>query len=158
MVTPIYPAVAIHARVSGLVYLALKVNAQGKVCLLYTSPVSLGVADASRSMDRWRDMLARASIQAARLWTFKLSAEEQQKASHGLLVRVPVNYALHTWGEPRGSQNAYGQWKVYIPGPRQLVPWFDHRRMLTDSVDALPGGGVYPIDDDLQLKTPLSGA
>lgn len=68
------------------------------------------------------------------------------------------NYALHTWGEPRGSQNAYGQWKVYIPGPRQPVPWFDHRRMLTDSVDALPGGGVYPIDDDLQLKTPLGGA
>lgn len=158
MVAPVYPAVAIHAHVSGLVYLVLKVDAQGKVDDVAAEQVNLGVADASRSMERWRDMLARASIRAARQWTFKLDTENQRKARDGLLLRVPVNYALHAWGEPRGGQNRYGQWKVYIPGPRQPIPWFDHHSMLTDSADALPGGGVYPIDNDLHLKTPLGGA
>lgn len=159
MVQPGYPVAAVQHRVSGTVYLVLKLDPQGRVTDVAAEQVNLGVADDDRSMGRWRDMLARSSIRAARAWTFTLDPANQKKARDQLLVRVPVAYALHAWNSrPRRPSDAYGTWKVYIPGPRQLVPWIDQRTLVSESADALPGDGVYPVGNELHLTTPPGGA
>lgn len=156
-VAPSYPPRAVQARVSGTVYLVLRVGRQGLVQEAVAEQVNLAVVASDQELERWRKVLARSALVAARKWTFNLPTFGGHVNDQYWVARVPVVYGLTVVGEPRVDD--YGKWQAYVPGPRQLVPWIDDPRLLSGSADALPDGGIHPLEKDgLHLITPPGGA
>lgn len=155
-VRPRYPEAAIRARVSGDVYLILKINPAGQVADVMAEQVNLGIAGTERQMKVMRSMLARSAVDAAHSWIFK--PLDPGAAPVDRYVRAPVSYHLREFGEP--VRSGVGQWHVYIPGPHEAVPWFDRTGMLSDSADALPDDGLYLVGPDrgLHLLSTPGGA
>jgi hypothetical protein len=149
---PAYPAVAAQARVEGTVYLLLRVGRQGEVQEVVAEQVNMGVLDNERQLARWRPLLAKAAIAAARKWTFNLPASGHGVDDDNWFVRVPIGFGIGPPGDD------YGQWEAYIPGPRQPIPWFDGGRQVLSSADASPDGAISQPDRGLNLLTPLDGA
>lgn len=150
MPPPLYPVPAARARVSGTVYLLVRIDAQGKVLDAAAEQVNLRVAGSAAEMTRWRELLARSAEDKALQWTFRPPHKGEAAQRSDWSVRVPVNYSLDQDGK------AYGRWMTYIPGPRQRPSWLDDDDGV--SPDALADGGVYPVGQDqgLRLVTPLS--
>lgn len=149
---PRYPMQAIRSRVEGTVYLVLRIDRAGKVTDEAAQQVNLRVIARDKEMEYWRGLFAKASLDAARQWTFTAA----DPSDHALYrdVRVPVSYQLtESFSTPRKPH--YGQWEAYVPGPLEPVPWSDEDRMLTGGADALPGDGVYGAPS-LSLLTPLN--
>ncbi|OOG60248.1 energy transducer TonB [Rhodanobacter sp. C03] len=153
---PRYPGLALHSGVSGTVYLLLRVGRDGRVEDAAAEQVNLTVYASGRDMQLFRDNLARAAITAAREWTFNTPTIGKHVADDYWVAKVPVNFDIR----PRGTYKdvPYGRWQSYVPGPRQLVPWVEKKKLLTGAADAVPDGGLYQINQGLQLTTPLSGA
>lgn len=156
-VAPTYPYQAVQARVSGTVYLVLRVGRQGRVQEAEAEQVNLAVVANDLELERWRKVLARSALMAARKWTFNLPRSGEHMNDEYWIAWVPVTYSLRVFGERPVYE--YGKWEAYVPGPRQLVPWIDDPRLLSGSVDALPEGGIHLLGrDGLRLITPLGGA
>jgi len=155
-VRPMYPPQAIRDRVSGTVYLVLRVGRQGQVQEAEAEQVNLVLVDSDKEMGRWRKVLADSALAAARKWTFNLPTSGGHVNDQYWVARVPVTYNLRRLGEIRGD--GYGEWQPYVPGPRQPVPWIDDPRLLSGSADALPEGGIHPLErGGLRLITPPGG-
>lgn len=154
---PRYPQEAVQARVSGTVYLLVRVQRDGSVGDVAAEQVNLNVADSENGMRRWRKLLAAASIEAARNWTFSTPANAADQHGDDWIVRVPVAYQLHRVGDSERPGSA--AWQAYIPGPKEPIPWMDeYRRTHKDENlggDALPDGSLYLVGSGLHLTTPL---
>ncbi len=149
---PAYPPEAIRERVTGTVYLALRVDAAGKVADAAAVQVDLGKLGSDVQMQRWRDRLARVSVGTARHWLFSPATDA---ASPYRVVQVPVSFNLRVNGY--STRARYGQWNVYVPGPVQLVPWLDNK-LLSGGADALPDDAIDQAGHGLHLLTPIKGA
>lgn len=66
VVVPEYPHQALDARVSGTVFVALKIGVTGVVEDAAAEQVNLGVVAKERDMKRWRHVLAESALRAAR--------------------------------------------------------------------------------------------
>ena len=153
MSRPVYPAVAANARVEGTVYLLLRVGRQGEVQDVVAEQVNMGVLDNERQLERWRPVLAKVAVQAARKWTFNVPASGSAADEDNWYVRVPVRFGIGPF-----TVDDYAQWEAYIPGPRQPIPWFDEGQQVSVSADASPDGAINQPDRGLNLLTPLDGA
>lgn len=149
---PVYPPEAIREHVTGTVYLALRVDAAGKVADAAAEQVDLGEIGSDVQMKQWRDRLARVSVATARRWTFSPATDA---ASPYRVVRVPVTFNLRINGY--STRVGYGQWNVYVPGPVQLIPWLDNK-LMSGGADALPDGDIDQVGRGLRLLTPIKGA
>ena len=157
-VTPLYPREALKARVAGKVYVLVRVDRQGQVAEALARQVNLRVIAGDRDMARWREVLARAALNAIRHWTFTPPTVGKAAIAPYWQATVPVNFSLRGWGVPRAEgRPSYGQWQPYVPGPVQQAPWVD-RRMLAGSADAVPGSGLFQADPMLHLRTALGGS
>lgn len=154
--TPTYPKTAIDARVSGTVYLALRIGRDGTVMDAIAEQVNLDQYDRDASMDRYRKMLADASLDAARHWTFNPPTKGADVDNPYWVARIPVNFDLRMWGAP-AKGHSYGQWTAYIPGPRETPPWMS-KTLANESPDAVSGDELRTGDARLKLLTPLGGA
>lgn len=154
---PRYPEEALRARVAGTVFLLVRVQPDGTVGDIAAEQVNLTVVDNERGMRRWREVLADASIKAARNWTFTRPTDSSHKNGDGWIVRVPVAYHLNEMGKMPRSE--YGTWQAYIPGPKDPIPWMDaYRRAHPEEglgSDALPDDSLYLVGSGLRLTTPL---
>jgi len=154
---PRYPPDAVQARVSGTVFLLVRVQRDGTVGDVAAEQVNLNVADTENGMRRWRQLLAASSIEAARHWTFTVPADAAGKNQDAWIVRVPIAYNLRRHGDAERPES--GAWQAYIPGPKEPIPWMDeYRRTHKDEgmgADALPDGSLYLVGSGLQLTTPL---
>jgi TonB family protein len=155
-VAPTYPPQAANSRISGTVYLLLRVGRQGQVQEAVAEQVNLVVVDSDEELERGRKMLANSALAAARKWTFNLPTSGAHMNDEYWVARVPIAYDLMS-GPLRDDD--YGKWQPYVPGPKQPVPWMDDQRLLSGSADALPDGGLQPLEKDgLRLITPPDGA
>lgn len=152
---PPYPWAAIRMRVSGTVYLLLQVGRDGKVQDAIAEQVNLDEYGSELEMQRCRKVLADASLLVARHWTFRVPTAGPKAADPYWVVRMPVHYNLNRSDEsPR--KPVYGEWKVYIPGPREAAPWAD-QRLLSEAPDTLPDGALHELGSGLRLDTGKSG-
>lgn len=142
---PEYPHDALGAGVSGVVYLSIHVDRDGKVIDVMTEQVNLNVEDKPKAMDHWRDLLSAAAIYAAKTWQFRSApgsittpATDSETAR---TLRVPVQFLLEGDRTP-----AYGQWSVYVPGPQHAIPWLTHDDAGSTSPEALAADGIYPVE------------
>ena len=153
---PRYPQVAINSRVSGTVYLLVRIGRDGTVQDAFAEQVNLEQYARMSEMNMFRKALADASIQAARQWTYNLPTRGKSVDDPYWVVRVPVQYNLHEIGKP-DKERPYGSWRGYIPGPRQHAPWVS-QTLLSEAPDAIPDDGLHTGNAALQLTTALGGS
>lgn len=157
IVAPRYPKAALSMGGQGEAMLLLKIDRTGAVVDAIAEQVNMTVAGSGPAMDRLRGILAKASIAAARKWTFRPPTTGADAQRDSWTVRVPVRYAL---GDQRTDEAAsYGRWQAFIPGPRQTAPWRTQEDAAEAGSDLLPAGGVYMVDGTkrgLRLLTPLA--
>ena len=151
---PSYPDSAAQVRARGTVYVVMQIDRDGKVSDAFAEQVNLKVVASPRQMSQLRDVFARSALRAARTWTFLPPTTGQAADELHWFVRVPVEYFLD------GQKDvAYGQWDIYVPGPRQNAPW----RALEDlegfqiPSDSLIAGEIYQVGTGRKLLTPLQG-
>jgi hypothetical protein len=152
-VAPRYPIEAVSARAPGTVYVLLEVGRQGQVEDAIAEQVNLEVVGSDQEMTRLREVLADASLRAARRWTFNPPTTGPLVQAEHWFVRVPVQFNLS--GPGQRPQAGYGQWRTYVPGPRQTAPWGQNSKLADSSADALPDGGIASAQSSLHLLTPL---
>ena len=147
---PSFPRLAAENGVSGIVYLVLRIGADGRVEEAAAEQVNLRVQRSAAEMNRWRGVLARNAIEAAGDWRFSLPQHGELAAqAEPWVVRVPVNYEFNLRTE------TYGQWDPYVPGPRELPAWAGEDDGTSPA--ALAAGGLYPVGrkGGVQLAVPL---
>ena len=153
MTPPRYPEAAFRAGITGTVYLAVNVGRDGKVRDVAAEQVDLTSAGNERVMAQAREVLARASLQAARGWTFRAPEQGDAVAADSWNLRIPVTFQL---SDQQRATPRPGQWQPYIPGPRQRVPFLNKEDGPLNS--SLREGGIYMAGrPGPRLKTPLEG-
>lgn len=156
---PSYPQEAVQARVAGTVFLLVHIARDGTVADVAAEQVNLTVVDNERGMRRWRKVLADASLQAARNWTFEPPTAGAHKDDGEWIVVVPVAFHLRQWDAPDRSDR-YGAWQGYIPGPKETIPWMEEYRLRhagsrDNGSDAIADDGLHLLGGGLHLTTPL---
>ncbi len=154
--SPKYPYDAVDSRVSGTVYMLMKVGRQGTVIDVAAEQVNLRVQGPPELMKRWRDDLAKASLATVKKWTFKLPTSGAQVDYPYWYARVPINFTVSPIDHP--STEVYGHWVGYVPGPREVIPWLDQTHLALGSADAVPDGSIEPLGSGLQLTSGLKGS
>jgi TonB family protein len=151
---PRYPAEVFRNGGQGTVYLALKVDEEGRVIDRIAEQVNLRSAGTPRQMEAFRSGLAKASLEAARKWRFPQSAGDAALGQPYRTLRVPVTFAIN-----QTPADDLGHWRAYIPGPRSRIPWVTGADSAGFSPDLLTDGTATLADDPNapRLLTPLSG-
>ncbi|MGH8062995.1 MAG: TonB family protein [Pseudoxanthomonas sp.] len=150
---PRYPQNVARAGASGTVYVVIKVGKDGRLIDAMVEQVNLKTIGTGAEMSSWRNALADAALKAARDWTYAPPVKGELADDEFWSARVPVDFKM---GDR--IQTGYGKWEVYIPGPRQTIPWSKEERP-GFSPDSLADGGVYMLGMDTgpKLLTPLDG-
>lgn len=143
-----YPMEAMRARVNAYVYLALRVDREGKVTDTAVTQVNLTAIGPTPVMDRLRKMFADASTDACKHWIFNV-AKGATPPGGFWTVRVPIDFWLGTPEQPKRSDKL--AWDVYIPGPVHSIPWLKHDALASSDVDAMPSDGLYDPEQALTL-------
>lgn len=146
---PRYPGAAARSGVGGTVYVVLKIARDGNVEEAIAEQVNLRIVDSEQGMVRWRGLFADAALQAARRWTFHPPTAGAELAAPFWSVRVPVDFIA-----PGRAITSEHEWHAYVPGPRQVVPWYPESSP-SPAADALAADGVYPLRSSPRLLTSL---
>ena len=150
MKPPAYPSNLVRAGVAGTVYLVLRIGRDGLVHDAVAEQVNLKIVADEHQMRACRDLLAKASVAAAKRWSFTVHADAHAAEREFRSVRVPVAYWLDGAAPPK-----YGQWEAYVPGPRQPIPWMEKDDTAFSAADAYVAGSISQMDSGLRLLTPL---
>lgn len=151
---PHYPFDAIKGRVDGTVFVYARVNRAGKIEDIAVEQVNLGEYGSESQMRHYRKMLADASLDAVKDWTFNPPTTGKSAMAPYWDVRIPITFDLNVAGSP--VRYTYGKWRAYIPGPRESIPWAKSSQFASSS-DAIPDGSISQADQPLQLTTALGG-
>lgn len=155
-VQPVYPGAALESRVSGTVYVLLKVGRDGKVADAVAEQVDLRLVATNGKMAWSRRILTDAALYALKQDTFNLPTAGKDVNRSFWVARIPVAFTLNGDIPVAVQEAAYGQWQAYVPGPVQKPDWASGRDS-SGSADAVPEGGALLADTSLDLLTPLSG-
>jgi hypothetical protein len=147
---PGYPARALRARIEGIVHVVVRIDRTGHVSGAMAEQVNVGPMDSEAAMARARKLLADATLATARTWTFRPPTTGGAAGDPYWLGTIPVQYMLSGSGHPE-----YGQWQVYVPGPKQAVPWADPQGRVRSDSDALAAGTFSAIGSGRRLLTAL---
>jgi TonB family protein len=149
---PRYPSAANRAGVGAQTVVVVRIGRSGKVEDAVIEQTNLRVVADEKTMARWRDMFEDEALDAAKRWTFKPPTAGDGAGAPFWSLRIPVVYTPWTASPTAGP----GQWESYVPGPRHRVPWDTDEKTAETGIDALPGGGVFPLHQDVHLLTPLA--
>ncbi|HRA55931.1 MAG TPA: protein tonB [Thermomonas sp.] len=147
---PMYPSGALQLGGQGIAYLVIGINRNGHVQEVDVEKVNLRSLGTDQQMDELRKQFGRAAVLAAKQWTFIPPSTGKEANENFWRVRVPVDFRLSGATQPKP-----GQWESYIPDPTiRVIPWVRNELMAAGSPDALPGDGIYPLQQSLQLLNP----
>lgn len=153
---PNYPIGALQgAMVSGIVYVVVRYDRGGTLIDVDAERVDLRVIGSEAQMARWRDVLARSTLSAAKGWKLVVPDGALPQGETYGTGRIPVAYNVDdddTTGRP-----PYGRWETYIPGPQKLIPWWDATPMAATAPDTLAPGAFHDGGTGRRLLTPLDG-
>lgn len=139
-----FPDLLGRRGVSGIVYVALRIDGAGRVTDAAVRQVDLTVLAGAEDMARWRDLFARPTLRAAHYWTFEVPTTGPDAGKDHYTGLMLVRYAF-------GPAPAYGEWQPYVPGPRAEIAWLEDD---TAASAALPAGELVR-DAGVRLLTPL---
>lgn len=144
---PRYPVEALRRNFEGTVHMALRVGRDGAVEDVVVERVDLAKIAAPWRMAQMRTLFADAAEAAARDWRARIPTLGVLSTEDFWTLRTRVDYALGA------SQRPYGDWQVYVPGPRSLIPW--ETAGATSTPGTLAPGAVHLGDTGPRLLTPL---
>lgn len=149
---PKYPGAVIGAGVSGTVFLVAALEADGRPRDVAVEQVDLYTRSSPNRLEHWRRLLAQASLDAARQWTFPVP-----EGADGHIVRTSIEF-LVTPGASGTPPSLY-QWRQYTRGPRAEIPWLEDKSGFAGLLP-LPPDMVEKLDGPppLELLTPLDQA
>lgn len=145
-----YPQEAVRRRVTGNVYLALKIGRDGRPVDMLVEQVNLTVVDGERQMAHWRGLFEDAALRNARHWRFTVPSAGPDVDAPYWTARVPLAFVL-------SHRPTAGRWEAYIPGPVREIPW-DIAQDNTVGIGALAFGEIHTAGSTLKLLTPLDDA
>lgn len=136
---PRYPLDVFRMGGTGEVYLLLKIGPDGKVIDTAATRVNLTRAGNERTMERVRQRLAQAAVEASRGWEYNVPTAGPKAGEPYWLVRVPVNFEISD--SRQAGRRDESQWRPYIPGPRLDVAWYQPAgKDNALAVEAMPEG------------------
>lgn len=144
-IMPRYPGDAIRARVQGTVYLALRVGRDGHVTDAIAEQVNLANIGSDSILRRYRDMMAKATLDAAKRWTYEVPTTGRLAGQDSWTAHVPVTFTLNSTPTPPPPR----VWQTYVPGPYTQAPWSDKSDM--GAVDAVANDDVRTEGADPML-------
>ena len=150
---PRYPEQVLRSGAQGSVYVVAKIAKDGRVSDAVIEQVNLRTIGTEKEMATWRAALSDATLKAVRDWKYSPPTTGELADDEYWLVRVPVDFKMDN------RKFAYGKWEMYIPGPRQTLPWNSEERP-GFSPDSLAEGGDYMLgqkNTGPRLLTPLGG-
>lgn len=153
-VMPTFPQFSLRDRVSGRVYLLVRVGKDGKVADIAAEQVNLRKYMPQTNMAPYRDDLAKAAIAAVKKWIFSVPTSGRWAQSPYWYVRVPVNFHIANENLDLNSGDDYGSWEVYVPGPRLNIPWVANKRLLAEAADTTPDGTTHQLGAAPELASP----
>jgi hypothetical protein len=145
-----YPHRALDIGVTATVYVAVRIDRNGRVIDAQARQVNLGGSDSEAHMRQWREMFATPTLKAVRHFTFnvpKIGPDANDADFSGVLT---VQYVIN------GEVPRYGQWTVYVPGPKAEIAWLDRKDAADDS-EAVRDGEFAQSGTGLKLLTPIGG-
>lgn len=152
MAQPEYPAQALHRDASGIVYVLLRIERDGRVSDSAIEQVNLRAVADGGTMAMLRKQFSQSVLRTSRRWIFQPPTEGKDAAQPSWTLRVPVSFVM----QGVASADQYGAWMAYVPGPRQRVPWL--QGVAQDANDALDNGEVQLVGAGPRLRTPLQPA
>ncbi len=152
---PRYPGEAAVDGVSGTVYLLLQIGRDGTVIDQVAEQVNLDQYGNEAQMKHYRKVLATEALSATKQWTFNPPTAGEDVNAPYWVVRVAVEFDLNARSGSKSPD--HGNWKLYVPGPRETAPW-EGQTLLSSAPDAIPDGGLQSPGSGLRLKTSLSGS
>jgi hypothetical protein len=149
----VYPHAAKASHVTGTVYLALRINRQGKVEKAAVEQVDLDVYGPEKLLSQFRDLLANAVVEGVKSTTFNLPSTGSHVGDSYWDIRQPVPCRIITDGVP--PMDNYRILLPYNPGPIQLASWLPG-----DAQAAMPPDANFVVtaaqgDASVHLVTPL---
>jgi hypothetical protein len=136
-IPPHYPPAAIRSRVQGAVYLAMHIDHDGHVTDAVAEQVNLENSGPEHLLRKYREVMVKASLDAARRWTYRVPTVGPLAGRDSWTVHVPIVYTLNEVG----VRPVERVWRTYVPGPYTPAPWVDKPSMAT--ADALADDGGY---------------
>ncbi|HEV2539525.1 MAG TPA: energy transducer TonB [Frateuria sp.] len=151
-IPPRYPQDALRAHAQGTVYLALRVDRSGHVTDAIAEQVNLANIGRDSILRQYRDLMAKATLEAARRWTYQVPTTGRLASQDSWTAHVPVTFTLNDLPAPPTDP----VWKTYVPGPYTQAPWSDKPDM--GGVDAVANDGVRTEGaDPVLLPSPHHG-
>lgn len=149
---PVYPTMARMQRASGMAYVIVRINRQGRVEKAAVQKVDLTTRGSPAAMAHVRAMFGRSALNAVRDWRFTIPTAGPEAKAGYWDGRILIVYRI---GRPGETRIAYGKWQPYIPGPRQYIPWLSRDKLAIDT--AQPGGTLQILGQGLQRIDPHNG-
>ena len=141
---------AMIAGVGGTVYVAFRIDRNGRVIDAQAQQVNLRAVSDEHQMRRWREALAKPTLATLRKYTFAIPTAGPYADDVEFSGIVPV--ILEIGDKPQLPE--YGRWRSYVPGPRQHIAWIDDKEDTSGS-EAVPAGTFAQAGTALKLLTPL---
>jgi TonB family protein len=135
-VMPIYPKAAIRAHVQGTVYLALHVDRSGHVTEAVAEQVNLANTGSDRALKQYREIMAEATLKAARQWTFVVPTTGRLATQDSWTAHMPVSFKVNNLDKPAPAS----VWETYVPGPYTPAPWVEKHDV--NATDVLADGDI----------------
>lgn len=153
---PMFPPRSLQARVSGTVYVLVRVGRDGTVLDAAAEQVNLHRYVEQDLMKVYRRDLADAAVTAIKRWTFTVPTAGPSAQLPYWYVRVPCNFYIANPGYDEHNGRKYGTWALYVRGPRETIPWVQDKKLLAESPDSTPDGTVHQLGTGAELVTPLT--
>lgn len=147
-ISPTYPETAFNTGATGVVYLLLRIDRDGKVQDASVEQVNLTSYSPGLNLDRMRKDLAGAALKPTKHWTFNVPTTGKQADAPYWLARAPVSFTINDYPSDREQ---FGKWRVYLRGPRQSIPWNDDPSLLSSAPDTVPEGTIQTVGTGLHL-------
>lgn len=149
---PRYPEGELRNGIGGTVLVLLRIGPDGNVVDAAVEQTNLAAIGREGAMNAWRKDLERATLAAAKHWTFDPPTAGEDAGKRDWIVRTPVVFTPAV----RAAPVVPGQWQRYVPGPRYVLAWKDRKPSADAGIDALPGGRLFPAEQPLHLLTSLN--
>ena len=148
---PSYPHKLEDAGAEGIVLLALRLTADGRVAESWVMQSSLlNASGRSIDLERNRARFERSALAAAEAWRFKVKAKDDAALTpKAMTVSVPVEFTFRNVKE--GSSFA-GTWRREFRGPNRPVPWLAGDDGETIGVSDLGNGEMLTGTPRLRLR------
>ena len=138
-------------------YLALKIDMDGKVMDAIVEQVNLPGLATDRELARLSKVLGQATVKVVRQWTFNVPEREPEGEPYWSGT-LPVTFRMSGSRGSPPSEAGYGEWRMYVPGPCTPIPWRKLEKGDVDdrcSNDAAPEGVLSLDNSGPKLLTPL---